>query len=118
MGVDCQQGGCGIDCPALPSPFTLISMLVPFYIYTHLLPPLQSEIAAVLSVGASPDQVLYANAIKAPSHLRYATERGVRAMTFDCESELLKIREHAPDARSVGGALVGRYLHYWWVGTW
>ncbi len=60
---------------------------------------LQSEIQRVLSLDVSPDRIIYANTVKHVSHLRYAIGSGVRMMTFDCENELLKIKEHAPSAR-------------------
>eukprot|EP01092_Planopodium_desertum_P016033 TRINITY_DN879_c0_g1_i1.p1 TRINITY_DN879_c0_g1~~TRINITY_DN879_c0_g1_i1.p1 ORF type:complete len:475 (+),score=98.32 TRINITY_DN879_c0_g1_i1:210-1634(+) len=57
------------------------------------------EIEAVLSIGVSPDRIIYANACKQPSHIRYARDVGVRMMTFDCESELVKIKANYPEAQ-------------------
>jgi hypothetical protein len=52
----------------------------------------KGEIEAVRSLGAEPDNILYANPCKMASHLRAAKEHGVRQMTFDNEAELLKVQ--------------------------
>jgi len=57
------------------------------------------EIEAVLSIGVSPDRIVYANACKQPSHIRYARKVGVQMMTFDCESELKKVQANYPEAK-------------------
>ena len=53
----------------------------------------------MLGLGVPPTQIIYANTIKAPSHLMYAVSRGVSLMTFDSHEELLKIKELAPHTR-------------------
>ncbi|XP_028267353.1 ornithine decarboxylase-like [Parambassis ranga] len=51
----------------------------------------KAEIQLALSLGATPDQIIYAHTTKPQSHIRYACTRGVDMMTFDSEDELLKI---------------------------
>ncbi|KAF3933614.1 hypothetical protein ABW19_dt0208450 [Dactylella cylindrospora] len=60
-----------------------------------------SEISTLLSLSVPPENIIYANPCKAPSHLRYASTVGVRKMTFDNAAELYKIREFFPDAECV-----------------
>lgn len=61
----------------------------------------QSEIAKVLDLGVETDRIIFANPAKQVSHIRYASAVNVRAMTFDNESELYKVKEHHPTARMV-----------------
>ncbi|XP_070836713.1 ornithine decarboxylase-like [Chaetodon trifascialis] len=49
------------------------------------------EIRLALSLGVTPDKIIYAHPTKPPSHIRYACAHGVDMMTFDSEDELLKI---------------------------
>ncbi|XP_065061735.1 ornithine decarboxylase-like isoform X4 [Rhopilema esculentum] len=58
----------------------------------------KSEMEAVLSLGVSPDRIIFAHTVKMASHLRYAAENKVAMMTFDCEDELHKIKKIYPDA--------------------
>ncbi|KAK6352982.1 hypothetical protein TWF696_004972 [Orbilia brochopaga] len=60
-----------------------------------------AEISQILNLGVPPENIIYANPCKAPSHLRYAAAASVRTMTFDNSTELYKIRQCAPDARCV-----------------
>ncbi|XP_056263016.1 ornithine decarboxylase-like [Pseudoliparis swirei] len=54
------------------------------------------EIQTMLSLGVTPDKIIYAHTTKPLSHIRYARTHGVHTMTFDSEEELLKIsRCHA-----------------------
>ena len=55
-----------------------------------------AEISSVLSLGVSPERVVYANPCKQPSHMRAAVSCGVGLSVFDSESELLKSAAHAP----------------------
>ncbi|XP_031160798.1 ornithine decarboxylase-like isoform X1 [Sander lucioperca] len=56
----------------------------------------KGEIQMALSLGASPDKIIYAHTTKPPSHIKYACAHGVDMMTFDSEDELLKMsRCHA-----------------------
>ena len=61
----------------------------------------QSEIAKVLDLGVDTDRIIFANPAKQLSHIRYAAAVNVRAMTFDNESELYKVKEHHPTAKMV-----------------
>ncbi|KAK2660804.1 hypothetical protein Ddye_007337 [Dipteronia dyeriana] len=56
----------------------------------------QAEIEAVLSLGVSPDRIVYANPCKAESHIKYAASVGVNLTTFDSKEELDKIRNWHP----------------------
>ncbi|XP_068192455.1 ornithine decarboxylase-like [Antennarius striatus] len=51
----------------------------------------KGEIKLALSLGVTPDKIIYAHTIKPPSHIRYACAHGVNVMTFDNEDELFKI---------------------------
>ncbi len=44
-----------------------------------------------LSLGVTPDKIIYAHTTKPLSHIKYACSQGVNMMTFDSEDELLKI---------------------------
>ena len=46
-----------------------------------------------------PEDIVFANPIKIPSHISYAADMGVSLMTFDSYDELVKIKEHYPYAR-------------------
>lgn len=58
-----------------------------------------AEMNLVLSAGAKPDQVIFANTIKPVESITHAAKKGVTLMTFDSEAELDKIAAHAPGAR-------------------
>ncbi|GJP75851.1 hypothetical protein CLOP_g6253 [Closterium sp. NIES-67] len=58
----------------------------------------KAEISQVLSMGVSPDSIIFANPCKMPSHITFASEMGVRATTFDSESELVKVHALNPSA--------------------
>jgi len=57
-----------------------------------------AEMRAVLSAGAKPSRLIFANTIKPAESIAEAARRGVRMMTFDSEYELDKIAEHAGGA--------------------
>jgi len=57
-----------------------------------------AEMKQVLSLGASPSKIIFANTIKAPGDIEFAKKRRVRLLTFDNESELYKIAKHYPGA--------------------
>lgn len=61
----------------------------------------RGEIDKMMKLGVSPSKIIFANPAKSVSHIRYAREVGVDLMTFDNEIELLKIKEHHPDARMI-----------------
>ncbi|KAJ9070571.1 hypothetical protein DSO57_1006621 [Entomophthora muscae] len=54
------------------------------------------EVDLVLATGAKPDQIIYANPSKQPSHITLAYAQGVNLTTFDNKSELDKIHQLAP----------------------
>lgn len=53
----------------------------------HPCPPVQ-----VLSLGVSPDRIVYAHPCKPPKQIRWSATHGVNLTTFDTESELQKVR--------------------------
>lgn len=57
----------------------------------------RAEIEAVLSLGVSPDRIIYANPCKAESHIKYAASVGVNLTTFDSIGEIEKIRKYHPE---------------------
>ena len=57
-----------------------------------------AEMKQVLSLGASPSKVIFANTIKTDEDIALARRRGVKLMTFDNESELYKIAKDYPKA--------------------
>lgn len=59
------------------------------------------EMEAVLSMGVGPERIVYANACKPIKHLLFAKQRGVRAMTFDNETELHKVQKIYPEAEMI-----------------
>ncbi|XP_042500799.1 ornithine decarboxylase-like [Macadamia integrifolia] len=56
----------------------------------------RAEIEAVLSLGVSPDRIIFANPCKAESHIKYAAVVGVNLTTFDSQDEIEKIRKWHP----------------------
>ncbi|WCJ35379.1 Ornithine decarboxylase [Euphorbia peplus] len=75
----------------------------------------KSEIEMILSLGVSPDRIIYANPCKEEAHIKYAASVGVNLTTFDSAYELeklkkwhsksdLMIRIKAPD--DISGALL------------
>ncbi len=58
----------------------------------------KTEIDQVLSMGCSPDGIIYAQPCKTNSYVRYVKAAGVRQMTFDNTDELYKIAKHFPEA--------------------
>ncbi|KAI3360252.1 hypothetical protein L3Q82_014569 [Scortum barcoo] len=61
----------------------------------------KSEIQLVLSLGVTPDKIIYAHTTKPLSHIKYAGTHGVDMMTFDSADELLKISLHHAKAKLV-----------------
>jgi ornithine decarboxylase len=60
-----------------------------------------AEIKAALDVGATAENIIFANPCKMPSHIRFAESVGVRMMTFDNLDELRKIKQYHPTAQLV-----------------
>lgn len=69
--------GCGFDCAS------------------------ENEIKRALDAGASPDEIIFANPCKMNSMITFANTHGVAHMTFDCDSELIKIKKHHPKGKLV-----------------
>lgn len=61
----------------------------------------KNEIVEVLSLGAPPSDIIFANPCKAKSHIVFAKEKGVLRMTFDNAQEIDKIHEIYPEAHLV-----------------
>uniref|UniRef100_A0A3B5A0X3 ornithine decarboxylase n=1 Tax=Stegastes partitus TaxID=144197 RepID=A0A3B5A0X3_9TELE len=59
----------------------------------------KAEIQLALSLGVTPDKIIYAHTTKPMSHIRYACNHRVDVMTFDSEGELLKISLCHPQAK-------------------
>ncbi|XP_053194227.1 ornithine decarboxylase-like [Scomber japonicus] len=53
----------------------------------------KGEIQLALSLGVTPDKIIYAHTTKPGFHIKYACAHGVDLMTFDNEAELLKISQ-------------------------
>ncbi|XP_012813617.2 ornithine decarboxylase isoform X2 [Xenopus tropicalis] len=60
-----------------------------------------AELDMVLRMGVPAADIVFVNPCKQVSHIRYAAEYGVRKMTFDCESELLKLAASYPQAEMI-----------------
>ena len=58
-----------------------------------------NEMNLVLSLGASPQKIIFANTIKSIEDIQLAYKRRVMLMTFDNEPELYKIAKRAPGAQ-------------------
>lgn len=54
-----------------------------------------------MSLGVPAEKIIYANPAKPSSHIKYAAKVGVNLLTFDNKSELFKIKELHPKAKSV-----------------
>lgn len=58
-----------------------------------------NEMLLVLSLGAKPNKIIFANTIKSEKDIRLARKHGVTLMTFDNEPELYKIARNCPKAK-------------------
>lgn len=58
----------------------------------------KTEIEQVLSMGTSPERIIYAQPCKTNSYVRYVKSVGVKQMTFDNADELYKIAKLYPGA--------------------
>lgn len=61
----------------------------------------KAEINQVLSIGVDPNRIVFANPCKMKSHIRHAAAAGVEMMTFDCKSELDKMKLLHPNAQLI-----------------
>jgi len=59
----------------------------------------EAEIREVLSIGASPDNIVFSHPCKRRTDLEYAKAENVRLMSFDNATELKKVAEVFPGAR-------------------
>uniref|UniRef100_A0A7V3RIQ6 Type III PLP-dependent enzyme n=1 Tax=candidate division WOR-3 bacterium TaxID=2052148 RepID=A0A7V3RIQ6_UNCW3 len=57
------------------------------------------EMKTLLDMGVSPDRMIFANTVKTPEALKFASANNINLMTFDSEYELNKIAKYAPGAR-------------------
>ena len=60
-----------------------------------------SELSLALNLDMPEDKIIYANPCKGIPHLKFAKDNGIKMMTFDNESELLKIKDIYPNAELV-----------------
>ncbi|KAL2651468.1 hypothetical protein R1flu_019596 [Riccia fluitans] len=61
----------------------------------------KAELNAVMDLGAVPEDIIFANPCKLPTHIVDAGKNGVLRTTFDSESELYKLKEYMPNAEVV-----------------
>ncbi|DAZ97576.1 TPA: hypothetical protein N0F65_005548 [Lagenidium giganteum] len=61
----------------------------------------ERELSLALQLGFSPQDIIFANPVKQPSHLAFAANHGVCLMTFDSVDELRKIHKIMPSAQLV-----------------
>mmetsp|Transcript_18414 Transcript_18414/g.31493 ORF Transcript_18414/g.31493 Transcript_18414/m.31493 type:complete len:115 (-) Transcript_18414:687-1031(-) len=55
----------------------------------------------VAARGISPDNCIYANPVKHVREIKVAKAHGIKRMTFDSIEEMIKIKEHFPEAELV-----------------
>jgi len=58
-----------------------------------------AEMNLVLSLGAPPEDIIFANTIKSTDDIASAYKKRIKFMTFDNEPELYKIAKHCPGAK-------------------
>lgn len=58
----------------------------------------KTEIEQVLALDVDPSRIIYAQPCKTKSYMRYASQQGVKQMTFDNADELYKTKALFPDA--------------------
>lgn len=61
----------------------------------------KAEIGQVLSLGFSPDKIIFANPMKSITHINYAKANNVTDSTVDNEFEIYKIFKHYPESNVV-----------------
>ena len=69
------------------------------FLNKSLLNYIKAEVESVLNCGVSPNKIIFANACKPNTFIRYVRSVGVDVMTFDNEEELIKISKVFPEAR-------------------
>jgi ornithine decarboxylase len=60
-----------------------------------------NEIKMCLKAGAKPQDLLYANPVKAPEAIKFAYDHNVRYFTYDSLNEVDKMAKHAPGSRVI-----------------
>lgn len=60
-----------------------------------------NEFTKILNLNVDPQKIIYANTVKQVSHLKLAANKKIKKMTFDCEAELIKIKEYHPTAKVI-----------------
>lgn len=53
----------------------------------------------VMSCNVPANRIIFANAVKFPSHIEFAKKVGVKKMTADSECELIQIKKIYPEAK-------------------
>jgi ornithine decarboxylase len=83
-----------VKCNPNPEFITILSKL-----NIHFDCASKQEIDSVLNITKDPSRIIYANPCKQLDYIKYASEKSVNLMTFDCELELSKIKLCHPNAR-------------------
>lgn len=60
-----------------------------------------SEMSMVMQESVDPSRIIYSNPSRQANHLAYAAKAGIKLMSFDSETELMKIHKLIPDAQLV-----------------
>lgn len=58
-----------------------------------------NEMKLVLTIGAKPEKIIFANTVKSDNDISFARKNNVKLMTFDNEPELYKIAKNCPGAK-------------------
>lgn len=61
----------------------------------------KNELSKMINLGLEPERIIFAHTVKQISHLKFAATKNIQKVTFDTHNELLKIKEHHPDAQVV-----------------
>ena len=61
----------------------------------------KNEIARVVSAGAMPEKIIFANPCKMTEQIKYARSNDIDMMTFDSSHELYKIKLYHPSAKLI-----------------
>ena len=59
------------------------------------------EIKKCLDLGCNSENLFYGNPIKTSSQLNYTKNNNVKYITFDSKEELIKIKDHFPEAECI-----------------
>jgi len=75
--TEAHRKGCGFDCASM------------------------FEINKILSIGADPENIIFAHPCKTEHMIKYAKQVGVRWFTFDSEEEAQKLHRLFPEAQLI-----------------